>query len=313
MKYKIHCLSLLLVGVLLFASCQRELVVDIDFNEELLVLNGVLVTDSAPVDITITKMKSLNDTADFDFVDNKIVCLYANNELLGTMQYADSGHYQMDVAPRGGVTYKIEVKQESGKMVWAETTVPEKVPVLFEMDTIITPTQGGYNDFDPIFQFTINDNPGTTDYYWFAIQVLRTSRTEEWYAPIFMYTTSPFIDDFSSAYDMAEEPPYNVEYGYFARFPDTQFNGENCLIDFFNKYDSGYFRVFGFSFDESYDRYFKLALKYSDYRSMIEDLPLYYQPSFIYSNVQNGTGIVGSMAVFSQKLYFSTNDLVIEE
>jgi len=83
----------------------------------------------------------------------------------------------------------------------------------------------------------------------------------------------------------------------FILLDDNNFNGETITFDFWNSYDSWKNdSVLVFNMDEHYSNYLKSKLiseKGGEY--IADDMPpLNYVPSFLYSNVHNGMGILGS-------------------
>jgi hypothetical protein len=112
---------------------------------------------------------------------------------------------------------------------------------------------------------------------------------------IHMYTKSPYADKFIVTNDPGALFGYTLDYGHYLRVPDDGFDGRRVVVDvYYSNFDGKFCMA---EFDEHYDKYMKSYLTHDDYLGRMDELTIFYQPSFIYSNVHNGTGIFGSMAV----------------
>ncbi|MDA3929687.1 MAG: DUF4249 domain-containing protein [Prolixibacteraceae bacterium] len=289
-----------LLGLIVSFACQRDFDVELSYDQQILVINGIWVADSTPVVVQVYKLKGLSDSVPNEFVTDAEVKVFANNQLLGEMQHNDSGKYVMDLIPESGITYKVEIQQDKQTKVWAETTIPSPVPVLKMHVDSIASSSISYN---PVFRLSLEDYKNELNYYWFTLQLLH-KESLSFNDIVGIYSNSPYFDDFNRGIDPERIPPFNTEYGFMARIPDVNFTSDTCTVDLCSAGSGDFYGIYVFNVDENYDKYLKSSIRYRDYSDMVEDLPYYYQPSFIYSNVNNGVGIFGSMTIYRKVVNF---------
>ena len=307
----IQYLLIAVFGLCIVSACQRELQLDLNYNKEALVVNGIWEADSTPVHIHVCKLKGINDTVVTGFVDDAVITVFANNQPVGEMQYADSGSYVLDLIPQAGITYKIEV-QKGDQKLWAETTIPSPTPVIgFSVDSIPFSSSSLNMAYYPVFKLTLDDYVNENNYYWVTFQTL-DQESLLFKDILAVFSNSPYFDDFNQGIDPASSPPFNTDYGRMARLPDVKFKNDSCKIDICSRGVGDWYGIYVFNVDENYDKYLKSSIKYLAYSDMVEVFPCYYQPSFIFSNIHNGAGIFGSLATYKKVVYFYGGINIIE-
>jgi hypothetical protein len=293
----------LILPVLLFLiSCEREFEFDHTGWKSPVVLNGILQADSMPATVFLYHSQEMGDTSAISPIEGAIMWLESGEDKY-TFEYADSGRYICNIAPRPGQTYRVNALV-GGDTVWAETTIPTGNGL-----GEVTRDSFEINPWWHYYMFDINDEADVDNKYWFwAYQLIEKREYQE--DTIIntgtvevrlehLYSKTSYADRFLAFYDPNTLTGYTVNYEYFLRVPDDGFDGENIIIDIYcgnlMSGDNGMFFIA--EFDKHYDKYMKSYLTHDDYLGRMDELTIFYQPSFIYSNVHNGTGIFGSMAV----------------
>jgi hypothetical protein len=293
---------LILPVLLLLISCEREFEFDHAGWKSPVVLNGILQTDSMPATVYLYHAQEMGDTSKISPVEGATMWLKSGEDKYA-FEYTDSGRYICNIAPLPGKTYRVNALV-GGDTVWAETTIPSGNGLgEVTLDTL---------EIRPwcYYKMDINDEKEVDNKYWFwAYQlnekreykedtIIKTGAVEARLAYGF-YSKTPYADRFLAFYDPNTLSGYSVYYDDFLRVPDDGFDGENIIIDIYSvnlsQGNNGMF--FMAAFDKHYDKYMKSYLTHDDYLGRMDELTIYYQPSFVYSNVHNGTGIFGSMAV----------------
>jgi hypothetical protein len=296
----------LILPVLLFLiSCEREFEFEHTGWEAPVVLNGILEADSLPVTVFLYHAQEMGDTSTILPIEGVKMWLESGNDKYA-FEYTDSGRYICNIAPQPSKTYCVNALVD-GDTVWAKTTIPSGRGLgKVTRDTLETsPRFAGAWYY---YKMSINDLKDENSTYWFWVYEIRNIR-KLWgdsiinrgliYDLIRIHTKSPYADKFMVTNDPGALFGYTLDYGSFLRVPDNGFDGGQVIVDvYYSNLSSGNNGKFCMAeFDEHYDKYMKTYLSHADYLSMMDELTIFYQPSFIYSNVHNGTGIFGSMAV----------------
>lgn len=277
----------LIILVITSLACRREIELNIDYDN-LIVINGLLVADSSPIEITLTKTRNFSDDSTYSFINEASVQIFCNDTLLSTCTNSDSGKFISNITPKAGNTYKVIAYIKGYDSVWAETTIPKQLNGLkFSADSI----NRGYQTTLVHFFCEFSDDINQDNYYWL------------WSSNKYIYTTNQFVDELTGMEFPFREWPYNKVYRLL-RFADSQFNGNTIELDLLCSLEKSRTIYFN-SFDKNYDQYLSSYISYSNYAGYDERTFLWYQPSFIHSNINNGTGIFGSMVSYN---YIWPND-----
>jgi hypothetical protein len=292
----------LILPVLLFLiSCEREFEFEHTGWEAPVVLNGILEADSLPVTVFLYHAQEMGDTSTILPIEGATMWLESGADKFA-FEYTDSGRYTCNIAPQPGKTYRVKAMVD-GDTVWAKTTIPtgNGLGEVTRDSLEIKPSWHYY-------MFDINDEADVDSKYWFWAYELRTKsefledtviRKFNGVSLTSIYSKTPYADRFLAFYDPHTLSGYTVNYDHFLRVPDDGFDGERVIVDVYHPNisagNNGMF--FMAEFDKHYDKYMKSYLTHDDYLGRMDELTIFYQPSFVYSNVHNGTGIFGSMAV----------------
>jgi hypothetical protein len=265
------------------------------------VLNGLLIPGDS-ITVSLFRSATGSDTSEIDIVENAVVTLLVGSEKTVGFSYLGDGLYRADEVATELTRYKVIVQTSGNDEIWAETITPEiKFGAIISSEEI-TGLFGNNRNFSLI----VADNPNYNNFYWVAdLQYYITPDSvisrNICYA---LYTNSEHVDKFNETYNPSGYGNYFFEYNSFMHFQDISFSGNTITIDF-SPTQSGSIKqdcIIVYNFDEHYSNYLKSKLIYEQGGERISDNvpPINYKPSFIYSNVHNGLGILGSYTSVSK-------------
>lgn len=281
--------------VLTLISCEKEIILDLKEPGDLLCLNCILEAENDSIVFFLTKVKSVNESDNFDTVEYAKIELYENARLLNGIESIGKGKYILHHKPKEGNTYQIKVRVEGYKTLSAETIIPQKpiAKMEFKRDTIYDDSWvKGYSTEARLF--TQLTDPPTKDYYWFIRAFMRNIGGVPYGSYALAYQTDNLLfDAFNRYYYQDYNYPFtNYDYIGALRLDDSVIeNGEISFSMSTWKQPT----VFIINADENFDKYYKSSIKqFLTYE--YDQLPI-FEPVQIYSNIKNGFGIFGSIAV----------------
>lgn len=263
-------------------ACETEQNIKVGLDPSKIVLNSIISNDSV-WSVSLTKTANVTDGFPlFEPVENAEISIYDSNNML-TETITHSGSTTSDLylgttKPLVGVSYELRAVLEDGSIIRAKATVPQNVPIQsYKIDS----TRYKSNGEEVQMKISINDPPGIANYY--LIKIIRHA----------YYTsgidTIHFIEDvgyqiFDPALNKLSQSAVN----------DNLFDGEPHDFDFkMNRF--GYqattekVQVQLLNISNEYYQY----LSTFDLEKSTEGDP-FAQPTFIFSNIENGTGILGA-------------------
>ncbi len=247
--------------VLIFSSCVEEVELNFD-HEPKLCLNCILNPDSL-IKASVTLSHSLDNSAQFESVNNANIKLYENDILKGELTFISSGLYLLKQKPESGKDYKIIVEAQGYETLEAFTKVPEKPIISYSKDT-------------------------GADLYW-IYQTWIVNGVK--YGGSSQAINAPFVDPFNRIIDTEEK--YGFRFFLQVRMTDEGYDGQKLTFtipDIVEKERTQHF----LNADEHYDKYIKTTI--IKRMNETDELP-FYEPIQIYSNIENGNGIFGSCAI----------------
>ena len=296
-----------------------ETVIDLDIpsHESVLVLNGILETDTN-VQVVVSHSVGAFSNAIPSFINDANVLLYKNNELTGIpllpdvenlvyVNYIDDGtadslamyYYKSDYIPDNNSTYRLEVNHSDYNPISAETYIPDDIS-LYNIDIDTTSSEEKIG-----FTFSFDDNVIQQNYYRLK---LFSSCKKEWEneeGDIEEWNFRGFTRFMSNDPSFPSEIPfegYTFE-GDNVVFTDALFNGQQktITIDVISdlKYGDCDTIIIEFSTfsDDTYSYYNSLAEHNEKGELSIfggEVIP-------VYSNVENGLGVL--ISTNAQQIY----------
>lgn len=292
MKKIIPFLALITV----FHSCDVVVDLDIEDHTPVLVLNSLLSPDSIAA-VSLSHSLGAFEQGSISEVKDATVRLYENDSYLTDAIYVEDdfslGYYQFEgVYPTSGKNYKIEALHNEYESVFSSTTIPELVPInSLTIDSVIEYQDEFIIDYTASVTFSFEDHPQQENYY-----MLELIYEDEYYS----YPRYFFSNEASFGSSMGVDSEYAFA-GDVAIFSDNLFNGETKSIEF------GYWSYIHMYEGEEVEQSL-VKLKFS---SISKDYYLYKksrlasrdsdeffggEPIQVYTNIQNGLGVLVSKA-----------------
>ena len=302
---------LFLIIITSLTSCVEVLDIKLDDADKMLVMNGILTTDS---NVTVNLSRSINaleGDAFIKFVDDADVFIYSDGNLLAKMTYDTNGYYSANIKPVIGKTYTV-IAKENGKEVSAQTTIPSGVDLTtLEVNINIDSTTQSWTDpetgqtFDTTFYFypdqgelyfEFNDPPNERNYY-FVTAGFKIPNI------VYDYNGNPYINGYRREASYLEISGDESYIGYYNdlvsgyAFSDYLFNGKTKKI----KANFGLWplssdveadAVFYVNFYSISEDYYKFIDTYDKYEAAIDNP--FAEPVNIYTNINGGVGILAS-------------------
>lgn len=309
-----------LIFNLILSSCDLESVVDLEIppHESLLVLTGVLDTDTN-VQVTISNSVGAFDNTTPYFITDAHVLLYKDDQFVDSLlpdlenpiwvEYYNSRsfqssslpmyYYKTDSPPVKDAVYRIEVDHPSYPSVSADTYIPQDITLYnIDIDTITNPDKIG-------FTFSFDDNADKQNYY--RLKLFTSCHKK--YVDEYGYNGTWYFD--GQAWMMSNDPSfpggipfdgYTFE-GQEVVFNDALFNGQQKTI----------------SLDVSTEFKEGLRLDYGDCDTVIVQFSTFSEDTYsyfnslgdhrekgpagifggetvpVYTNVDNGLGVIISV------------------
>jgi hypothetical protein len=290
-KYRL----LILVLCLTLFSCEKEISFDLDTPEDMLCLNCILEAGNDSVAIYVTKVQSTQNDCAFTPVTDARIELSKEGQLLSGIVYRGNGRYLLKQIPEQGKKYKISVDVDGYKTLTAETTIPvfPNAKAQYKQDTIYDDYWvNGYRTV-PKIVVDLKDAP-TKDYYWFKLATIINFGGSPWGEYYISYQTDKmYFDEFNRYYVQDINYPF-TSYDYIGALRLDEEVLLNSEIQF--SLNGGTKKtLFVINGDIHFDKHYKSSIKQFltyDY----DNLPI-FEPVQIYSNIENGFGIFGSIAI----------------
>jgi hypothetical protein len=293
---------------------------DIEATAPLIVINASISPDTL-IQVTVSRSMHILDNSPIIKLTNATVEVYEDDVLMGTLPHWKNGIFKGNLYAQIGKTYTIKVTNEGLPDAEAHCTVPA-APEIVDIDTATTYDE--YNNAEMRFSLSFRDKAGEKNYYHvFAMQ--RYSYME--YDPYSftvdtLYQTADTVivdttwgietpvERFEPLWLQSEDIVVSQQLGnnYGVILSDELIEGQDCTLRF-----SSYMYFPG---EDSVTMYFYL-------KEITEDLYRYYysyeehlyakddpfsEPVTVFSNVNNGLGIVGAFAQDVDSIKLSPND-----
>lgn len=305
------------IGLFLI-SCKKEIPIKVETHDLKYVMHAIVQNDSS-VKVVVSRSLRLNEDLDSNvFVRNAIVSLYENGSFVENLNYVKLGIYQGNYLLKVNSTYKVVTKipdvdvELFGEIKFPEVILPDSVYIepKFFNDTIKKYDQFGNVVGDTIvrtlFSFIVNiaieDKPNLRSFYLFNFI---TIPQDSLYLRTIPYNIiAPDINNENSIVGT----PYQLEYFYFTAelsgpiLVDNFFDGHKYTIKL--EIPAAYLTGLAQNYDEIKLRLLynifspELYLFVSSYNKYL-GTSIFSEPVNVYSNVQNGIGIVAG--VFTKK------------
>jgi len=293
-------LKFIIFSLILLSACQKEVDLKIDENESKIVLNAWFKTEQHPV-VEVNRSTFIFDKRGTDIIQNAEVILFENNEKIGFLEHFGSGFYQNEnIKIKPDTEYKIVAKVDG----FEDVTAIEKSLMKFndseyefEYESFSNPAGSNYQSLSDI-KITLKDNSSSEDIYLFLVKDTNKSwSNENPYDTLY----NEFITYLNSS-DTQIEYIYSPGLGQMQILRDELFNGNDYTINF----RTNDLRKYEYSDEErSYIsqnviEIHKISKSFYLYLKSIENNQYpdpFTEPSQIYTNVENGYGILATSTV----------------
>ena len=290
-----------------------QTVVDLEVpeHEPVLVLNSVVRADSI-IEVNLSNSVGSFELNQIKDITDANISVFENDQFIGEMQYTFIGlsegefdyqtgeyiaidslyAYVLNQLPEVDSEYRFEVSHDSYENVQASTKLSKPISFVSHDISNVSDESGLIK-----LSFTFNDEPG--EHYYRLRLINKTSQFTEFQYnyPMYFGTSDPSI--ISSSVSEGGSPED-------ALFDDVLFDGEEktISIDFYNWY---------YSDDEMYNSFYlelsSISKDYFDYLHSYQRQSNYFggelfagEPVQVFTNVQNGLGILGASNKTSVKL-----------
>lgn len=307
----------LLFIFLVFVSCETVIDLEIPKHESVLVLNGILSTDSI-IRVSLSNSVGAFENNQINSINDAVVLIYENNILLDTMSVIGPDtlwidgqgfnnnifYYELDYYPQTGFDYRIEVKHDNYNDISASTTIPDDINI-FNVSTLDNSLDTNF--LEATLNFSFNDDPNKKDYYRISLYVTSSYYYDAYYDDWILISGGGKRYQVDFASNDPSFPSYipwegYTFYGDDVLFTDELFDGaqKDISLDFDFKLgfvDSLFLNLISYS-QGAYE-YFESVQSQNNIGFLG---PFGGEPIPVYTNVQNGLGILASYNLQSELL-----------
>jgi hypothetical protein len=311
--------NILSAPVVLLATLSCRMVIDVeypDFESSLVVHSDFVSTETPTVFLSQDfyvldpRIKWHNNGSG---IPDAMISLYEDNRFIGYLDELEifsrypspnsrvRGYYHIDHNLLPGTNYRIEIEKSGFEIASSETFIPLEEPSYSLGEISVSENQWGYNDYN--CDITIHDKPGQ---HYYEINIEQFT-----FKPVFDF--GEFIK-FEAALANAEifsESLVIPDHMNKILFSDELFEGGSFTINItFRITNTEYYRE-EYGLEKESFAILKLASVTEDYytyhneaslQRSIDNDPL-AEPVPIYSNIQNGFGILGGMNIKQDTLF----------
>jgi hypothetical protein len=289
-----------LLVTIIFASCERDIIVDVPPQPVRLVVNGIIRTNTN-FRVTVGKTAGILDVSNPSTykVTNAFVQLYENNVLKDTLVYDSAANAYLvkrNTRPVGGRTYLLQASATGFTTATAETVTPNVTAIqsITKRENARKDANGNYLDEVKI---TFTDDGSTANYYLIKVkrpQSFSSTGATEYSGINCMRSGDIDIEKRNNGDPTDFENCISQEFF----MTDKNFNGRTKEILLFiehgdiepvlHPYTNKYFKPIVELHTITYDHY-KYRKSFDAYRNA-EDNP-FAEPVLVFGNVKNGYGI----------------------
>lgn len=263
------------VFLLLFVSCEQVIDLDLPQPVPTLVVNALLVPGKAISVSVSSNIPALSNAAP-PFISNATVLLYVDGYLRDSLAYNGTGEYTSMIGAEPGHMWRLDVSAPGYKSVSAVAQLPNPVKLSSARygESISSPDVPG--EMEQGMNITFTDPPGP-NYY--GVQIF--------YGDSLQYQGDVWFRPRGTVFDTNEEP------SDMAFFTDERVEGKQVTLNLYTPPRSYYngkpFIVVLRSLSADYYKFLETKKTYND----THDNP-FAEPAPIYTNIQNGLGIMGA-------------------
>lgn len=283
---------LLLIMMILFQGCQKDLDVAVPQQGPKLVLNSVnILGDRIRVQLSHSVSSVAQSSRDEDNISDAIVILFDNDGIADTLRYyPDEKEYASDITTMQEHVYRLKAIANGYQTVEATADVP--YPVTLDLHYKADTGVNRYHQSTDLLRVTFTDKADSREDY-YRVRMIKAGSTFQQYTGGCIETSDPSAENLLDE-TIGEIGCFSGE-GIFCR--DQLFNGQAKVLALFAEHkellpvidsvgNSSYIIV---QLDHMSESYFKY-LKTTAYVIHNNANP-FAEPSNAFSNIQNGYGI----------------------
>ena len=310
MKQKINYISFILGILLITAACEKNVDIDIDEIEPMIVMNGLLQTDST-VQIYLSRTRHILDNVQLSSLGGATVEISGPDGNPVSLVYGKDQLYRTDqIKIEAGKEYTVTASADGFNSVSAVSTMPKKVNIR-KIDTLSVRNEWGEKQIS--FDILIEDPPDETNYYMLSLKaripvkyIDIIERIDTLYVdPVkdtvilgYVYDTLEyFIPRIDNIYVESEDLAVEQN-DYFSNriiFSDKLFDGKTY------SFNGSFYDWFLWEAGDSATVYISLQSVDEHYYKYIDSRADHYYakndpfavPVVVHNNIENGIGILG--------------------
>ncbi len=300
-------LSIILLAFLFISSC--EIVVDLDIppHESLLVVNSVINSSKDSLFAYVSYSQGSFDIGSVAYLNDAVVNIYEDNVFLGAMSYQsipqNFNEFDMSIdtlykyflaySPRAESMYSLQVSHPNYPDIEAQTYLPKAVP--FSIDTVLVLEENMEYGSNIRLQLSFED---LEEENFYRLRVFARKNNYYYYSEI----------ETSDASMFSNEGPVqsggSTFYGRDALFDDQLFNGEQKTITLDSFVYSDFSSDYSLELSSISKEYFLYLRSIDLYNNNNNFSIISGEPIQVYSNIENGLGIMGSISYNSEDINY---------
>jgi hypothetical protein len=316
-----NSIIILLLVTLFGLSCEKNVDIDIEDLDPMIVLNGLLEADST-VEIFVSRTRHILDNKELGILSDAEVSIIDPEGTSQSLSISGGRTYSSSaLIIEQGSRYRVTVEAQGFEPVEATVTVPVSIPI-DQIDTASSVNEWGEQKVN--FEISFTDPPGEENYYMLSLQAkvpvayfdiierLDTLYVDEVKDTVIMgivydtieYTVPRYENLWIESEDLAIE-----QWDYFNNqliFTDKLFDGKKY------SFNGSYYTWFLWDAGDSATIYYQLHSVDEHYFKYVNTREDHYYakddpfavPVVVHNNIENGVGILGasSASVDSMKV-----------
>ena len=305
-----------LIFLLIFTACQKVIEFNGEITEPLVVVNSLATPDSVvSAQVSLSRF-FLSSQSTFNLIDTANVVLYVNGALKETLKNKTNGVYVGTYKPLVNDTVSLIVQIAGKKVVSCGSRIMSKVSIIsVDTSSMLTgnnvpivsysvsgtgaaiPDTIGYSKERKLsFILNFSDNTALKNYYRLQLTNKTISGSK------ISYNYSFNFDDIVSGNNNQDNvgPPTSLVSNKYNVFNDDLFNGKQYPLKFSMTYSKNVYLPGHYKSQPAREVYINLQsisrsyYLYLQTRAGIKTNTFFAEPVQVYTNVDGGTGIMGS-------------------
>jgi hypothetical protein len=297
MKMKVNFLAAIIF--LFFISCEKVIPIDANFLKSKLVINSIFFKDSSCT-VHISSSTSVLEKITYENIEDADLSVKdSNGNLIENLQYLSNGFYKGSEKLQADNQYYLNAVHKNFNNVLATTSIPKNISI-HHIDTL-SYLENGKERFRISVSFI--DDGNINNYYKLGVEM------GKYVVDTLSLNGSTIIDSaiiykwvkIYRDHEVLERTITNKE----VIFNDNTFNGTTFSVNFSIKdvirdsnINLAFLKLYFYNIDNSLYNYEKSIKQYFDNY----DIP-FTQPVQVFSNIENGFGVLSSANVNTVRLY----------